>query len=126
MRLTWLRSKWLAIGWLLLMCIFFFLPGSDLPKETEWLSSIHFDKLVHFTLFLVLFFLWRTAFSWRINNYDLFLFILTVAFGFAVEIIQGNWIPGRTFDLYDLAADAVGSLTGLIVRARIYKKNKPL
>ena len=120
-----LQSKALAISWIIIITTLFFLPGSTLPKE-DWLSKIYFDKWVHIGLFAILIFLWRSAFEWKIANYNITLLLLAFLYGLAVEIIQQQWIPNRSFDVYDILSDLTGSILGLIVWLRVSKKNKPL
>ncbi|MFL5811287.1 MAG: VanZ family protein [Flavisolibacter sp.] len=119
------QSKWLAISYFVLISILFFLPGSALP-ESDWLTKIDFDKFVHVGLFALLLFICRSAFNVKIKNYSLLLFIGAVLYGFLVEVIQLKWIPNRSFDLYDVVADSLGSFLGLFTWTRVYKKNKPL
>ncbi len=38
--------------------------------------------------------------------------ILAVAYGIAIEFIQGAFIPMRSFSLADMVADALGSVVG--------------
>ena len=120
-----LQSKALAISWIIIITTLFFLPGSTLPKE-DWLSKIYFDKWVHIGLFAILIFLWRSAFEWKIANYNITLLLLAFLYGLAVEIIQQQWIPNRSFDIYDILSDLTGSILGLLIWLRVYKKNKPL
>lgn len=114
----------LSILWLLFMSVLFFLPGSALPKAS-WLDDIYFDKWVHIGLFAVLLFLWRSSFPDK-KQYNIVLLIAAVAYGFAVEIIQRDFIPNRSFDLGDVAADTAGTLAGLWFWTWRYKKNRPL
>lgn len=107
------------------MCFLFCLPGNDLPGN-DFLDKIHFDKMVHVGLFAVLLFLWRSAFNPEIKNYNLILLISALLYGLLVEFVQKYWIPLRSFDLYDVAADTAGSILGLLVWSGVYKKNKPL
>ena len=119
------RLKPVAIGWLILISILFFLPGSTLPKE-NWFDKIYIDKWVHVGLFAVLIFLWRSSFNWDINSYNLLLLIAAALYGFLVEVVQLYWIPNRSFDMYDVLSDVSGSIVGLLVWLSVYKKNKPL
>jgi VanZ family protein len=119
------RYKAVAITWLFIMCILFFLPGSAFPSE-NWLGEIYFDKLVHVGLFTVLIFLWRSAFNSEFANYNLALLLSALVYGLAVEFIQRYFVPNRDFDLYDVVADITGSFLGLAVWLWTYKKNKPL
>jgi VanZ family protein len=119
------RSKWLVLGWFLMMCVLFFLPGSDLPQG-HWLDDIHIDKLVHVGLFAVLIFLWLSAFPSTVNYYVLWVLFAALIYGLAVEFIQRTWVPNRSFDLFDVAADFLGAIVGWMVFREVYKKNKPL
>lgn len=119
------RYKWVAVGWLVIMCILFFLPGSTFPNE-NWLSKIYFDKLVHVGLFAILIFLWRSAFNSKFSAYNFILFFSALLYGVMVEYIQRDFVPNRDFDLYDVVADITGAVIGLAVWSLTYKKNKPL
>jgi VanZ family protein len=115
------RLKPVAVGWLVLISILFFLPGSALPKE-NWFDKIYIDKWVHVGLFAVLIFLWRSSFNWDINSYNILLLLAAVLYGFLVEVVQLNWIPNRSFDMYDVLSDASGSIVGLLVWLGTYRK----
>ena len=115
------RYKTVAISWLLVMSFLFFLPGSALPKA-NWLEEIYFDKWVHIGLFAILIFLWRSSFDLDFSNYNLLLLFSALVYGFLVELIQLYWVPNRSFDLYDVLADMTGSILGLYIWMRAYKK----
>ncbi|HUP12706.1 MAG TPA: VanZ family protein [Niastella sp.] len=119
------RSKWLALGWFLLVTVLFFLPGSAFPHD-NWLSRVYFDKWVHAGIFAVLLFLWRSAFPLQVSNYHFLLLAGAFCYGLLVEVIQGQWVTNRSFDYYDLIADMTGAILGLLVWWWVYKKNKPL
>jgi VanZ family protein len=119
------RNKSVAIGWLVLISILFFLPGSALPEE-NWLGKIYIDKWVHIGFFAVLIFLWRSSFNWATDKYNLFLLFSAVLYGCLVEVVQLYWVANRSFDVYDVISDTVGSALGLLVWLQVYKKNKPL
>jgi VanZ family protein len=118
---NWLKSKVLAIGWLLLMCILFVIPGSALPEQ-NWFADIQLDKWVHIGLFSVLVFLWASAFDLGLPSYSWIVIAIAILYGLAVEFVQKTWIPNRSFDLYDVVADAIGSIVGLIVWLRTNRK----
>ena len=123
MRSRFFSWKAFAIVWSSLITILFFLPGSALPKE-NWLGDIYFDKWVHFGFFAVLLFSWAAAFE--VRSKWMWLLLAAIVYGAAVEFIQRDWVPNRDFDLYDLLADTLGAIAGLVVWLRVYKKNKPL
>ena len=90
------------------------------------MMTIDFDKFVHFCIFSGLVFLWRSAFDYKMPNFSLVIFLGALLYGYLVEVIQLNWVANRSFDLLDVVADSLGSLMGLFVWRRVYKKNKPL
>ncbi len=117
-------SRPFAVGWILLVSVLCFLPGSAFP-ESGWLNDIFFDKWVHFGLFLVLLFLWRFQFP-ATEGYSFMLLVLSVLYAFIIEIIQHYYIPNRSFDLGDVVADMAGGIAGVWFWTWLYKKNRPL
>jgi VanZ family protein len=115
--------KKLAIVWLLLITILFFLPGSALPKE-HLFGIPHFDKCVHFGFFALLIFLWRFYFNDELR-YTCLLLVAAVVYGFGIEVMQHYFIANRSFDLGDVAADVTGAIAGIVIWQG-YKKNRPL
>jgi hypothetical protein len=103
-----------GIIWFFVVLVLLCMPGRDLP-ETGWLDRIHFDKFVHAVLFggIVLGFAW----PYRRSNLPetekkqqyLRLLLATIVWGLATEFIQKYLIPGRSFDLADWLADALGA-----------------
>ena len=78
-------------------------------QEIEVQSSVNFsDKLLHFFCFLYL-----TAISWmsRIIDKELWLYVIVLAYGILIEIVQ-IYIPYRSFEFLDIFADFLGVLAG--------------
>jgi VanZ family protein len=42
-----------------------------------------------------------------------------LVYGIAIEFIQRNFVPHRSFDFFDIVADAVGCVVGFIVAKKI-------
>ncbi|MEP6947871.1 MAG: VanZ family protein [Ginsengibacter sp.] len=107
-----------GIAWFFIVLVLTCLPGRDIPK-IGWLNKIYFDKWVHIGMFGGLTFL----FCWPLYNSDFstqkrinyFIKIATAAsiWGLTIEFIQRFYIPGRSFDLLDWAADSLGALIAL-------------
>ncbi len=79
-------------------------------QEIEVQSSVNFsDKLLHFFCFLYL-----TILSWlsRIIYKELWLYVIVLAYGILIEIIQ-IYIPYRSFEFLDIFADFLGILVGI-------------
>ena len=117
-----------GIAWFFLVLILICLPGDDLPKVGDWMSAIYFDKWVHVGLFSILAFLFMIPFC----NSDIPLtikwsFIIKIAisvsiWGLTTEFIQKFFIPGRSFDLLDWAADSVGVILAVFICRKLYLK----
>lgn len=123
LKITAKHFRRLAILWLLIISVLFFLPGSALPKE-GWLDRIYFDKWVHFGFFTLLLFLWRFYFP-ETEKYHWILLPATLLYGVAVEVVQHHFVVNRSFDIGDLAADMAGAVGGIMFWTW-YKKNRPL
>ena len=105
-----------GIAWFFLILILICLPGSKIPTVETWLNDIYFDKWVHTGLFAVLVLL----FIYPVSKFPLpqevkrntaiKIAIAACTWGLTTEFIQKFFIPDRSFDLFDLAADSLGVL----------------
>ncbi|CAL1521412.1 VanZ family protein [Chitinophaga sp. MM2321] len=119
-----------ATVWIIMILVLCTLPSKDLPSNS-FFDEIHFDKIVHFgmfggiVLFLSLGVYWQKK---HIAAVTLFLFVLVAAsYGLAIEFIQKYWAVGRSFDMYDVLADTLGAIAGVIVFKivlRLFFRNK--
>ena len=78
-------------------------------QDIEAQSLVNFsDKLLHFFCFLYL-----TILSWlsRIIYKELWLYVIVLAYGILIEIIQ-IFIPYRSFEFLDIFSDFLGILVG--------------
>ncbi len=123
------RIKFLpGIAWFFIVLVLTCLPGKDIPK-IGWLDKIYFDKWVHIGLFggLTFWFCWPFYKSVIYAKQRLYYFIaIAIAssiWGLCIEFIQKYFIPGRTYDLLDWAADSVGCLIAFIFCNRFFIKN---
>lgn len=109
-----------GIAWFFFVLVLLCLPGSDLPKVDDWLTKLYFDKWVHIGLFSVLAFLFMLPLlKSSIDPREKWLFLVKISiaasvWGLTTEFIQRFYIPGRSFDLFDWAADSFGALLALI------------
>ena len=110
-----------AILWFLLVLVLICLPGqefSEIDNWSEWLKKIYFDKWVHAGLFAVMMVLFSLPFRSTshalIKKKSIYLLIalLTCFWGLATEYIQ-FYVPFRSFEWIDWAADSLGALIGL-------------
>jgi VanZ family protein len=88
------------------------------PNKARAIDIPHFDKLIHFTLFLVLALL---ALRWRIVNPRPmsssavgWIILTCCVYGIALELFQPLAGTHRSSDVVDGIADVLGVLTGVI------------
>ncbi|WP_346236561.1 VanZ family protein [Niabella insulamsoli] len=125
------HSYWPAIFWSAIIIILLSIPGSDLPNETNFMNIPHADKWVHMALFALLVILWCGIVRYKnpVARLTLPFTIITIAaivFGYLMELVQKFWVANRDYDMWDVAADSVGAVAGLIFSLIVYKKNRPL
>ena len=106
-----------GIAWFFLILVLISLPGSNIPTVETWLNDIYFDKWVHAGLFGMLVFLFIYPIYKKMvlplqvkRNWAIKIAIAAVIWGLTTEFIQKFFIPDRSFDIYDLAADTAGIL----------------
>ena len=81
-------------------------------KQVNIESSVNsLDKALHFLCFSYL-----TLIAWlsRILNKDLHVYVIVLAYGILIEIVQ-RYLPYRSFEYLDIFADFVGVIAGLII-----------
>ena len=104
-----------GIAWFFVVLVLICLPGKDIP-QVGWLTGINFDKVVHIGVFglLAVLFCWpfyRSSFTKKERlQYFIKIAIATSIWGLTTEFIQKFFIPSRSFDLLDWAADSIGAL----------------
>jgi hypothetical protein len=116
-----------AIAWFILSIILLTLPGSSFPKE-NWFDKIWIDKWVHIGMFAILVTLccWAMLKKYPVGPGLRKIFIriglIGIAYGIGMEFVQKYFIPNRSFELGDIAADATGSVLGVVFSIRRYIK----
>ena len=104
-----------GIAWFFVVLYLVCIPNDEIPK-IGWLININFDKVVHICVFglLAVLFCWpfyrSNATTVARINYFIKIAIATSVWGLATEFIQKFWVPGRSFDMFDWAADTLGAL----------------
>ena len=106
-----------GIAWFFIVGVLVFMPGNDLP-EPGWLDFPYLDKIVHAGMFGGLTFLFclpicKSQYPVKQKYSTCMRIVLAaIAWGLAVEFIQKFFVPGRSFEIADWAADTAGVLTG--------------
>jgi glycopeptide antibiotics resistance protein len=84
----------------------------------SWLNFLafsHSDKLIHFMLFLVMTVLLAMSYYFKRK---LRYFAIPVMIGITIELLQHFVNTGRTFDIWDIAANTAGTATAVILFIR--------
>lgn len=103
-------------------------PGDQLPKRPD---VVGFDKLIHVGLFVVLVFLWnrvggakKNIFHYQANIITNYL-VFGIIFAILVEYLQ-LFVPGRSFNYWDLAANLSGGVIGTVCFYILQRKQSTL
>ncbi len=105
-----------ALLWCLVVLALCSIPGEDIPS-TEFLPLSH-DKWVHAGLFFGVGWLWLRAAPHRLWT----IAIGGIAFGVGIEIWQALLPIGRSAEVLDALADAVGLAAGLWLGTRTRRR----
>ncbi|UCS95931.1 VanZ family protein [Echinicola marina] len=102
-------------------------PGDQLPEGPK-IPGL--DKIIHFSLFAGLLFLWNRAIMDKDESLPTKRFItnhlvLGIIFAILAEEMQ-QLAPNRSFDLTDIVANLTGSLIGTLCFYILYKKKSKL
>ncbi|GHE58928.1 VanZ family protein [Roseivirga thermotolerans] len=117
-------ALWPARVWGTIVAVLMLLPQDSFP-ESKLLS---YDKLAHLGVFFIFSILVLSGYQLqgklesKETNYKKLSLTICLVFGAILEILQ-QWIPGRMADIYDLLANFLGALFGVIV-FMIFIKNK--
>jgi len=94
-----------------------------MPVGESGISVKHIDKLVHIMMYAGVSFLmlpsyWKGAFNRQSISYT---FLFSISYGFLLEILQNTSISQREFDIFDIIANMIGAMAGIII-FKVYKK----
>ncbi|MEO8171878.1 MAG: VanZ family protein [Sediminibacterium sp.] len=118
-----------AIAWFISSLILLCLPGSSIPKY-PWLAVIHADKIIHIILFFILCFLFAVPFfkseytDQQRRKWFLIILLGGIVYGTVMEFVQKYWIPNRSFEIWDIAADSAGCLIAYLYSLRKWAKSQ--
>ncbi len=108
-------ALFIAISWFALVTYLLCIPGKKLPL-IWWVGLFQVDKLIHFILFFTLCMLFcKTTFAIQKTQQWFWGIAFTCSlYGLGMEFVQENFIPNRSFDVWDIVADTIGSFTFLV------------
>lgn len=101
-----------AICWTSLVFYLCLLPKSQIPKVT-FLDKIYFDKIVHFGFYSIMFLFYLLAL--KPFRYHIAVSAMVCLFiGITVEFLQGYLPIHRSFDIWDIVANACGLISSIM------------
>lgn len=108
-----------SAGWAMLILVMISWPASQMP-DTEILKFPHIDKIIHFFVFFVfavllaagLFFQQKTLFVYKFRL--AITFIAGMLYGSLTEVFQCWFLSERHGSLADFAANAFGTVFGVL------------
>lgn len=122
------KQQWRAIIWALFILLITGLPGDSLPEIVTFWEWLQPDKIVHIFVFGVLAFI--LLYDARVQYFQpdkRFKYITavvsgTVFYGILTEILQHYVFIGRSGNVYDVVADAVGAIAGWVLFKHFVQK----
>lgn len=118
-----LKYNWPSILWAAFILVICLMSHRHVPHVT----IPHFDKVVHFNLYLILAVL--TWYGWtrqdkfpalRANTFAKVILLLAL-YGMTIEVLQGTLTPDRSFDLWDELANSCGAVVGSFAARLIFR-----
>lgn len=106
------KSTALAIAWTFVVLLLYALPGYTVRYNEPW-EWMRLDKLVHFSIFFLLNYLWIAAFSNRTTKRSMVITLAIISYGAILEGFQSSWFIERTSDLQDFIANSAGAILAL-------------
>lgn len=95
------------------------MPGNNLPNA----PFLNFDKLVHVGIFAVLAIAWMFPFyKEKSLPYLAYTSLALIVYGVIIELVQHNFIYGRSGDFWDALADAFGVVISFVFFILLKKK----
>ena len=112
------KRGYLWIGWIVILTWLSLMPTKGVKAGREGL-----DKILHLTFYATLAFLsnYQEVFLEHSRLKAWMVFLFCTLYGIGIEIIQGTLIEERYFELWDLIANIIGIIIGIIVSNFFFK-----
>lgn len=120
------RNLWLILA---IICtgLVLYLSLNDPPVSEEDISIPHFDKLAHVFMYAGFTFTWVMAFAnLKLRAFFTIAFLWAISFSTILEIFQEKLNPNRHYDSYDILANIIGVVLGIIIARYYLKRNVKL
>ena len=119
----WLRLT-LSTIYLGLIVLLSLLPSNDFPDIPMFKGA---DKIIHICMYIGLTCLacWSSH-SENNHRWYYLIAIFSICWGITMEIFQFTLHMGRSFEVYDIIGNSIGTLIGIIIYIRIVQKRKEI
>ena len=114
------KNYWKTILWAVVILILSSIPGNEVNK-IHFINIPYFDKFVHFSMYLVLSFLFffdmsKLSESKKLNLSNVsFVILVSISYGISMELLQKYLFIERSAELADFFANSLGSFTAIVV-----------
>ncbi|MCB2206955.1 MAG: VanZ family protein [Bacteroidetes bacterium] len=125
-----IRKQWPAITWALFILIVTGIPGNQVPRIPAFLEWLSPDKLVHVVIFGILsyFMLYGYRLQYlksKHRSYIVFnVVLISATYGMITELLQYYMFVGRSGNVFDFYANAIGAVAGGVAYFLQHTKNK--
>lgn len=108
--------KIFAVFWTLLIIYLCLDDAPNIPKFTFQYK----DKIVHFIFYFVFVYFWTKSLKNKSFNAICIILFFALVIGISIEFLQENFTRNRTFDKYDILANAIGAITSFMYLKKFY------
>ena len=122
-----MRHFYFPVFWAFSILFLCLIDTKELPSVT-YLELMEFDKLVHIVLFGLLMLSFtvalrkQTRMAWAQKNAMVIALLFSIVYGSVIELVQFFMVQDRTGELYDVLANGLGALLGILFFRFIYGK----
>ena len=122
-----MRHFYFPVFWAVSILFLCLIDTKELPSVT-YLELMEFDKLVHIVLFGLLMLSCtvalrkQTKIAWAQKNAMVIALLFSIVYGSVIEVVQFFMVQDRTGELYDVLANGLGALLGILFFRIIYGK----
>ena len=114
-----------AFFWTILIPILCLMSFSNI-KGVQQIRIPNIDKIVHFTLYTILSFLWMWSLFSKTQKKSFYknavlIFLVGSSFGILIEFIQENFTQTRSAEVLDVVSNCSGILFGLLLSKLVLK-----
>lgn len=123
-----IKTNWPGISWAIIILLLSGLPGNYFPRVSTFWDWLAPDKLVHVFMFAVFTFaiLWGNRRQYKQPGKRSVIVVVSLAvgisFGALTEYLQDVVFIGRHGNVYDFYANTAGSILGVLVFDKLFRK----